>query len=203
MKISATILAAGKSSRMGDDNKLLLAVNGLPMINRVCKTIISAGLNPVIVVTGFDHKNVGKVIPKGIDKIVFNSNWESGMASSIYVAVSSLGDDVDGNMIVLGDMPKITKETLGQLIKKFIFNEGDRIIYPIYANRQANPVIFPKKYFPEILSSVGDRGCKKVLKQYPDDAVGVPVRSDEVILDCDTKDDYFQITNKLKDYVQA
>ena len=52
---------------------------------------------------------------------------------------------------------------------------------------------FPRKYFKDILSSTGDKGCKKVLKQYPDDAVPVPVDSNEVILDCDTKDDYFQM----------
>ena len=73
MKISATILAAGRSSRMGEKNKLLLPVNGLPMIHLVCETVISAELNPVIVVTGFDHENVDRVIPKRIDKIVFNS----------------------------------------------------------------------------------------------------------------------------------
>ena len=195
MKISATILAAGRSSRMGEKNKLLLPVNGLPMIHLVCETVISAELSPVIVVTGFDHENVDRVIPKRIDKIVFNSNWESGMASSIYIAMSSLNDDVVGNMIVLGDMPKIKKETLDKLIEGFISHGGDRIVYPIYNNKQANPVIFPKRFFSTILSSVGDRGCKKVLKQYPDDAVAIPIHSDEVVLDCDTQDDYFLITS--------
>ena len=52
------------------------------------------------------------------------------------------------------------------------------------------------KYFDEILLYKGDKGCKKILKQYPDDAVGISIDSDEVILDCDTKDDYFQIISK-------
>ena len=74
--------------------------------------------------------------------------------------------------------------------------KGKRIVYPIFSDQQANPVIFPKKYFNEILLSKGDRGCKKILKQYPDDAVGISIDSDEVILDCDTKDDYFRIVSK-------
>ena len=106
-------------------------------------------------------------------------------------------------MIVLGDMPMISKDTLQLLIEQFINEKGRRIIYPIYENRQANPVIFPQKYFSEILSSTGDRGCKKVLKQYPDDAIGVPIQSQEVVLDCDTKDDYFHLLAKKSDYVET
>jgi len=99
-------------------------------------------------------------------------------------------------MIVLGDMPLLTTRTLNRLIEKFCANEGKQIIYPVYSGQQANPVIFPRKYFSEILSSTGDRGCKKILKQYPDDAIGISIDSEEVILDCDTKDDYFRIIAK-------
>ena len=111
--------------------------------------------------------------------------------------MSLLPDTVDGNMIVLGDMPLLTTQTLNQLIERFCVHEGKQIIYPVYSGQQANPVIFPRKYFSEILSSKGDRGCKKVLKQYPDDAIRIPINSDEVILDCDTKDDYLRIISKI------
>ena len=97
----------------------------------------------------------------------------------------------------MGDMPLVTVETLDGLVNQFCIHEGDRIVYPLYSDRQANPVIFPRKYFSEILSSKGDRGCKKVLKQYPDDAIRIPINSDEVILDCDTKDDYLRIISKI------
>ena len=59
------------------------------------------------------------------------------------------------------------------------------------------------KYFAEILNSKGDKGCKKVLKKYPGDAVGIPINSDEVIIDCDTRDDYFLVENKLLNNVQT
>ena len=160
-------------------------------------------INPVIVITGYENEIVSQAIPKEVDNIVYNSDWNSGMASSIYKGISSLPENVDGNMIVLGDMPMISKDTLQLLIEQFINEKGRRIIYPIYENRQANPVIFPQKYFSEILSSTGDRGCKKVLKQYPDDANGVPNQSQEVGLDCDTKDDYFHLLAKKSDYVET
>ena len=196
MIISATILAAGGSSRMGDENKLLLPFNGGMVISQICHTVLNSGLKPVIVVTGFQHRAVEKVLPGSVDQITYNRHWESGMASSIYAGLSALPDNVDGNMIVLGDMPLIKERTLKQLMDQFHDYKGKRIVYPIFSDQQANPVIFPKKYFDEILLYKGDKGCKKILKQYPDDAVGISIDSDEVILDCDTKDDYFQIISK-------
>jgi molybdenum cofactor cytidylyltransferase len=197
MIISATILAAGRSSRMGDENKLLLPLNGDFVINRICHTVLNSGLKPVIVVTGFQHTQIEKALPKMIDHIAHNPNWEQGMAGSVYTGMSLLPDTIDGNMIVLGDMPLLTTHTLNQLIEQFCIHDGKQIIYPVYSGEQANPVIFPRKYFSEILSSKGDRGCKKVLNQYPDDAIGISIDSEEVILDCDNKDDYYSILSKI------
>ena len=197
MIISATILAAGGSSRMGYENKLLLPLNGDLVINRICNTVLNSGLKPVIVVTGFQHTEIEKALPELIDQIAYNPNWEKGMAGSVYTGMSLLPDTIDGNMIVLGDMPLLTTHTLNQLIEQFCIHDGKQIIYPVYSGEQANPVIFPRKYFSEILSSTGDRGCKKVLNQYPDDAIGISIDSEEVILDCDNKDDYYSILSKI------
>ena len=200
MKVSAIILAAGQSSRMENGNKLLLPINEIPMINHVCNTVLTAELDPVVVVTGFESDLVTQAIPTAINDIIYNSHWQSGMASSIYEGLSALPQNVDGNMIVLGDMPMISKDTLTLLIDEFIMLNGQHIIYPIYEERQANPVIFPKKYFQEILSSTGDRGCKKVLKQYPDDAVGVSIGSPEVVFDCDSEDNYFRLLEEMQEF---
>ena len=200
MKVSAIILAAGQSSRMENGNKLLLPINEIPMISHVCNTVLTAGLDPVVVVTGFESDLVTQAIPTAINDIIYNSHWQSGMASSIYEGLSALPQNVDGNMIVLGDMPMISKDTLTLLIDEFSVQHGNHIIYPIYEDRQANPVIFPKKYFQEILSTTGDRGCKKVLKQYPDDAVGVSIGSPEVAFDCDNEDDYFRLLEEIQEF---
>ena len=203
MKIAVTILAAGGSTRMGELNKLLLLIDGKPMIYSVCRMVLDAKVNQIILVTGYQNNKVEKAIPKEINKIVYNRNWESGMMSSIYAGMSKLEKDVDGNMIVLGDMPLISTITINKIIGEFNKHNGNHIVYPTYENRQANPVIFPRKYFSEILNSKGDRGCKKVLKKYPGDAVGIPVNSDEVIIDCDTRDDYLLVENKLLNNVQT
>ena len=185
---------------MENGNKLLLPINEIPMISHVCNTVLTSELDPVVVVTGCDNELVTQEIPTAINKIIYNSHWQSGMASSIYSGISALPKNIDGNMIVLGDMPMLSKNTLDLLIDEFIVQHGDHIIYPIYEERQANPVIFPKKYFQEILSTTGDRGCKKVLKQYPDDAVGVSIGLPEVVFDCDNEDDYFRLLEEMQEF---
>ena len=189
MNISATILAAGSSQRMGD-NKLLLPFQDDTLINIVCKTIIDSYLKPVFVVTGFENKKVLESLPKSIDKIIYNEDWSRGMATSINKAISSLPNNIDGNMIVLGDMPLITVKTINKLHQVFLNNNGNKIIYADYLGKQANPVIFPRKFFDEILHLNGDRGCKKIIYKNRKSSIGVPIDSSEVIFDCDTKDDY-------------
>ncbi len=189
MNISATILAAGSSQRMGD-NKLLLPFQDNTLINVVCKTIIDSYLKPVFVVTGFENKKVLESLPKSIDKIIYNEDWSRGMATSINKAISSLPNNIDGNMIVLGDMPLITVKTINKLHQVFLNNNGNKIIYADYLGKQANPVIFPRKFFDEILHLNGDRGCKKIIYKNRKSSIGVPIDSSEVIFDCDTKDDY-------------
>jgi len=203
MKLSATILAAGSSKRMGDLNKLLLLVDNKPIIYSVCKTVMATNIDQIILITGHQNIQIEKAIPNEISNVVYNQNWEHGIMSSIYAGMSKLDKDIDGNMIVLGDMPLITVDTINLLIDEFYKCNGNHIVYPIYNARQANPVIFPKKYFSEILTSQGDKGCKKVLKKYPGDAVGVRIDSDEVIVDCDTRDDYLLVEKKILNNVQT
>tara|TARA_B100001750_G_scaffold248576_1_gene281613 strand:+ start:11906 stop:12499 length:594 start_codon:yes stop_codon:yes gene_type:complete len=196
MNISATILAAGASKRMGKQNKLLMPINNMSVIRLVCKTVLATRIDSIIVVTGYEHQKVAKEIPSEISVILYNKDWKIGMMSSIYTGISKLDDSVDGNMIILGDMPLISEYTINSLITEFKIHSGKRIIYPLYDDKQANPVIFPKKYFSEIITSSGKKGCKRIIKKYQNDAIGIPTVSNEVILDCDTQDDYLQIIGK-------
>ena len=69
------------------------------------------------------------------------------MMSSISSGMSQIDDDIIGNMVILGDMPFITPQTINLLIDEFKKCNGDHIVYPIYKARQANPVIFQKIFF--------------------------------------------------------
>ena len=123
MIVSATILAAGESSRMGKENKLLMTLNEGEIIGQTCYTVLNSVLSPVIVVTGYMHDEVERVLPESVDEIVYNSSWESGMATSICAGISALPDDVDGNMIVMGDLRLVTGVRLDGFVNLFCYNE--------------------------------------------------------------------------------
>ena len=196
MNISATILAAGSSQRMGDVNKLLLPYKGKTLINLVSDTLIDSTLNPILVVTGFEHKKIAKSLPKSIDTVIYNDHWSKGISSSINMAISALPDNIDGNMIILGDMPLIKVKTINKLREDFLKNNGENIIYADHFGKQANPVIFPKKYFNEILLLEGDKGCKNIINQNKKKSLGVSIDSLEIIFDCDTQKDYSDLISK-------
>ncbi|HIB27575.1 MAG TPA: nucleotidyltransferase family protein [Pelagibacterales bacterium] len=197
MNISATILAAGSSERMEEANKLLLPYRSEALIKIVSKMLIDSLLDPIFIVTGYEHDKVVKLLPKSLDNIIYNKDWRKGMSRSIYKAISSLPRHIDGNMIVLGDMPLITVKTLNELKSVFLSNNGEKIIYAEYFGKQANPVIFPKKYFKEMLLLKGDNGCKDIISQNRKNTLGVSVDSSEVIFDCDTKGDYSDLVSKI------
>jgi molybdenum cofactor cytidylyltransferase len=197
LNISATILAAGSSERMEEANKLLLPYRSEALIKIVSKMLIDSLLDPIFIVTGYEHDKVVKLLPKSLDNIIYNKDWRKGMSRSIYKAISSLPRHIDGNMIVLGDMPLITVKTLNELKSVFLSNNGEKIIYAEYFGKQANPVIFPKKYFKEMLLLKGDNGCKDIISQNRKNTLGVSVDSSEVIFDCDTKGDYSDLVSKI------
>lgn len=197
MNISATILAAGSSEHMEEANKLLLPYRSEALIKIVSKMLIDSLLDPIFIVTGYEHDKVVKLLPKSLDNIIYNKDWRKGMSRSIYKAISSLPRHIDGNMIVLGDMPLITVKTLNELKSVFLSNNGEKIIYAEYFGKQANPVIFPKKYFKEMLLLKGDNGCKDIISQNRKNTLGVSVDSSEVIFDCDTKGDYSDLVSKI------
>ena len=201
MNISATILAAGSSERMEEANKLLLPYRSEALIKIVSKMLIDSLLDPIFIVTGYEHDKVVKLLPKSLDNIIYNKDWRKGMSRSIYKAISSLPRHIDGNMIVLGDMPLITVKTLNELKSVFLSNNGEKIIYAEYFGKQANPVIFPKKYFKEMLLLKGDNGCKDIISQNRKNTLGVSVDSSEVIFDCDTKGDYSDLVSKISTHV--
>ena len=100
MIVSATILAAGGSSRMGNENKLLMTLNEGEIISQTCDTVLNSVLRPVIVVTGYMHDKVERVLPETVDQIVYNSSWESGMTTSICAGISALPDDVEMRVVL-------------------------------------------------------------------------------------------------------
>lgn len=198
MKIGAIILAAGDSSRMEHTNKLLLVISGRPIIYRIVSSVITAGFTPIHVVIGYESHQIKTAVKSQKIITVMNKQWRTGIAGSIIAGVKSLPQTINGVAIIHGDMPLLVSSTLKKLMLAFETSRGEKIIYPVFESQQGNPVLFPKPFFPHIFNISGDNGCKSILKTHPDKTLGVLIDSEEVILDCDTREDYHYMIERAR-----
>jgi molybdenum cofactor cytidylyltransferase len=112
MKISGIILAAGSSSRMPNQNKLLAKINGKTILESVLDTALMVDLSQVIVVLGSNAEQLSELLIDYPVTLVINDEWEKGMSSSIKTGVEKLEDEINGTMIILGDMPGVRANNL-------------------------------------------------------------------------------------------
>jgi molybdenum cofactor cytidylyltransferase len=169
------------------------------MIAGVVDTVIEAGFSPVIVVAGFDEPAIRKALEDRKVHFVSNPGWELGLAGSLRTGIAALPGAVDGALIMLGDMPLVKASTIQALKTSFIAAGGERIVYPTCEGRQGNPVLFPARFFDDLLNLQGDRGAKELLKKHAADTVAVPVESREVLQDCDSEEDYARALSLLEE----
>ena len=115
--ISAILLAAGQSKRMDGENKLIRKIRGVPLIKLSVKNILASSIDELIIVIGHQKEIIEKLIAKNEKiKIVFNKDFESGIASSIKIGLNNLSEKNEAFFICLGDMPMVNKDTYNQLI---------------------------------------------------------------------------------------
>ncbi len=186
--VAAVVLAAGRSVRMGPDNKLLADVDGIPMITRVVSSAISSSAEPVIVVTGHEHERVTNALSSLTYTKSYNPDFGSGLSSSLHRGLAAIDDNVDGIIVCLGDMPLISADLIDRLIAAFSPTEGRDICVPVWQGKRGNPVVLSRRFFSEIQDIRGDVGAKPILASYPDAVHEVPIDEGSVLVDVDNSD---------------
>jgi molybdenum cofactor cytidylyltransferase len=184
--IAAIVLAAGRSTRMGDDNKLLSTVQGKSLLRHAIDAASNSNASSITVVTGFENELVGKSI-KGLDvAIIHNPDFKDGMSTSVQRGIASLPDDIDGVVVCLGDMPGVQASHIDALIEAFDPELDRAICVACYAGKRGNPVLWSQHYFSEIMQLSGDAGARQILRRHADEIVEVSMSDDAVLLDIDT-----------------
>lgn len=188
-KIAALVLAAGRSTRMGDRNKLLEQFDGKPLVLHAVEAALASQAESTLVVTGHQQEAVEKLLPKERVRIVHNPNYEQGLSTSLHAGLSALPEDVDGAVVLLGDMPKVSAAIIDRLIAAFAPVEGRSICLPMREGHRGNPVLFARRYFPKVMAIAGDLGARPLLGTYPDQVAEVPMPDDAVLTDVDTPEE--------------
>jgi molybdenum cofactor cytidylyltransferase len=188
------ILAAGSSSRFGD-TKQLLHFNGKTLLQHVIAEATATGAEPIVVVTGANADRVSKEIKSEKVEIVFNKDWEQGMASGIVIGLKkaiALNNELEKVIIAVCDQPFVSSSLFQQLVEKQ--NESVKhIVASTYADTIGTPALFTKKYFDPLMGLTGDQGAKILLKKYSDDLATVDFPDGHI--DIDTQADYENLLN--------
>jgi molybdenum cofactor cytidylyltransferase len=189
-KVAAIVLAAGRSSRFGQGNKLLEEIDGAPMIARVAALAVASGAYPVIAVTGFDAQRVAKPLRGlGVD-IMHNPAFGEGLSSSLRAGLGAVPAESDGAIVLLGDMPRVQLSVVEALLLAFAAHGRDAICVPVRGGRRGNPVVWGRGYFPEMMALSGDRGAKTLIDSHPDSVIEVEVGTDTIFEDFDVLSDF-------------
>jgi molybdenum cofactor cytidylyltransferase len=186
MRIAALILAAGRSRRFGEANKLLAVLGGEPVVRRTVAAVRGAGLRDIVAVTGPNGDTIESVLADYDVRCVRCEDDRDGLGDSIGTGARALDSGNDGVMIVPGDMPLLSAGSLRLLVSVFAAQGGRRIVYAAdVTGAQRNPVIWPPSLLPQLSALQGQDGAKALIRD------GVAVRFPERdMLDVDTATDF-------------
>ncbi len=187
VRVGAVLLAAGASSRMGR-NKMLLPVDGVPMVRRTAERLLAAGVAPLVVVTGHEAERVHEALAGLPVRWAHNDAFTGPTSGSLHAGLRALGDDADATLVMLGDMPHVTTAMFADVVQAL--RAGDRpLAVSRYGDVLAPPLGFHRALWPELLAWTGEGCGKKVVLAHQNEAA-ILDRPVHALQDLDTPEDY-------------
>lgn len=199
--VTAIVLAAGTSSRMGQ-LKQLLDYHGRPLLHHVVDNLCRSGVDKIVVVIGHRQSEVAAVLEGLPVQIVINPDYASGQSSSIKAGLKALaapgfdavsGTGRQGVLFVLGDQPLLKPETINLLTEYFLRHGG--IAAPYYRGVRGNPVLFDLSFWAEFDSLQGDTGAREIIARHPEALHKIEVTDPGIFFDVDTPEDLESLRN--------
>lgn len=193
--VSAIVLAAGLSRRMGPANKLLLPFEGRTVLEHAVRAVQGAPVAETVVVTGHEDA-AARAALAGLDvRVVRNAAYAEGMASSIRCGVEAAAPTASGYLIGLGDMPLLDRETPAFLCARFAEKASpEAICVPVFGGQRGHPVLFGRAHRAALRCLKGDGGARPVLLRHPSAVLEVAVEDAGVVRDVDTPAAYQRLT---------
>ena len=186
--ISAILLAAGQSKRMNGDNNLVKKIRDMPLIKHSVNNILTSSIDELIIVLGYQKEIIEKLFDKNEKiKVVFNRDFERGIASSIKTGLGHLSENTESFFICLGDMPLVNHDIYNQMIRS---KHNKEIIVPTYKGQQGNPVLFSNSLKDKIMNIQGDIGAKKILELNKDKIFSLEINDQSITKDFNTKNNF-------------
>jgi molybdenum cofactor cytidylyltransferase len=186
-RVAGVILAAGASRRMGK-NKMLLELDGESLIRRAAQRALAAGLSPVVVVLGHEADRLRAELKDLPLAFAVNPDYTGPTSGSLHQGLNALGPDVDAVVVMLGDMVRVTAETLAMVIVA-ARGTGAPLVVSRYGDVTAPPLLFRRALFGELLAWTGEGCGKAVVQAHTHEAMYVD-RPEALLVDVDTPEDF-------------
>ncbi len=187
LHLEAILLAAGRSRRMGNVDKLLLPIDGIAMVRRSACLFLELGM-ALTVVTGSDNQHIAEALT-GLDvKLVANSDADSGQHSSVRAGLAVTPLLAPGVVIALSDQPLLTTPDISALAAAFTEHGASRICVPRHAGQRGNPVILPQAIARQLRSPDAPTP-RAFIDTHSETVAWFDTASDHFIRDIDTPSD--------------
>jgi molybdenum cofactor cytidylyltransferase len=195
-QIGAVVLAAGRSTRMAGPNKLLAEIRGRPLVRIASEEALASGASPVIVVTGHQRAEIEKALGGLPVRLAHNPDFADGLATSLKAGIRALPSDVDAAIVCLGDMPCIDPKLMRQLMAAFAPERGVLVVVPTFEGKRGNPVLWSRRFFPDLMAIEGDVGARHLIGRYGEAVVEVPVAKGTLV-DVDTPESLAELKAEI------
>jgi molybdenum cofactor cytidylyltransferase len=197
--VAAVVLAAGRSRRMAPHNKLLVTdPAGKPMIARVVDNVLSSNARPILVVLGHQAEQIEHALGGRPVRYVHAADYAKGLAESLKAGIAAVPPECAGAIVCLGDMPLVVGRMIDRLLQTFDPDEGRSIVLPTFRGKQGNPMIWDRRYFPEILEISGDSGARFLIGKHAEAVAEVEMADDAVLRDFDTTESLSTLPPRLR-----
>lgn len=192
MSVTAIVLAAGTSSRMGQP-KQLLPFEGRSLVRRAAEAAVESQTRQTIVVTGAAREAVESELAGLAVMLVHNPDFAEGMSTSLRVGLNAVRPDADAAVVLLADQPFVGAAVVDALIERY---ERDRakVVRPRYGGQPGNPVLWDRALFDELTAQTGDQGGRALLQQHRAEIAWVDLPDPSIQTDVDTPEAYASLT---------
>ena len=188
--IKAILLAAGQSKRIKSENKLIKRFKNKPLINHSLQALYKSKVDKIIIVLGYQHKEVKKVIKSNKKNIfVLNKKFKLGMSSSINSGLIKISKKDKGFIVVQSDMPFIKTSDVNKIYNSIIKKE--HLVHALkFKNKIGNPIGFDSSVITKFKRMKGDIGAKFMVKRLKKNTNFIKVLSKRVFKDLDLRKDF-------------
>jgi molybdenum cofactor cytidylyltransferase len=196
-RLSCVLLAAGLSSRMGEQNKLLITIEGQSLVRRTAQLLVDYGLDEIVVVVGHEANLVSNELSDLPVTIIENRHYYEGQMTSVHTGIQALTKQTDGIIICLSDLVLLDKKDLQAMHLAFDLCKTS-ILVPQYLGQRGNPIILAYSQRQAILSGEENLGCRKLIEKKPQEVTIFAADNDHVTFDLDTPEAFEDLKQRLR-----